>query len=52
MPLNHNSIYAELTDCHFKLIGKIVVEWSNIEFLLGVVDSRINRVRKGVIFSE
>jgi hypothetical protein len=41
MPLNHTSIYAELTDNHFKLIGKIVVEWSNIEFLLGVLLSRL-----------
>jgi hypothetical protein len=41
MPLNHNSIYAELTDSHFKLIGKIVVEWSNIEFLLGVLLSKL-----------
>lgn len=41
MPLNHSSIYAELTDEHFKSIGKIVVEWSNIEFLLGKLLSRL-----------
>lgn len=41
MPLNHTSIYAELTDEHFKSIGRIVVEWSNIEFLLGVLLSRL-----------
>lgn len=41
MPLNHVSIYSELTDEHFKSIGKIVVEWSNIEFLLGVLLSRL-----------
>jgi len=41
MPLNHTSQYAELTDNHFKAIGKITVEWSNIEFLLGVLLSRL-----------
>lgn len=41
MPLNHSSKCAELTDVHFKTIGKIVVEWSNIEFLLGVILSRL-----------
>jgi hypothetical protein len=41
MPLNHTSQYAELTDEHFTAIGKIVVEWSNIEFLLGVLLSRL-----------
>lgn len=41
MPLNHASIYSELTDRHFSQIGKIVVECSNIEFLLGVLLSKI-----------
>lgn len=41
MPLNHVSKYSELTDPQFKLIGRLVVEWSNIEFLLGVVLSRL-----------
>ena len=35
MSLNHASKNTELTDEHFKSIGKIMVEWSNIEFLLG-----------------
>lgn len=41
MPLNHSSQYAELTDKHFKSIGRLTVEWSNIEFLLGVLLSRL-----------
>ena len=39
--LNHSSKYAELTDEQFLIIGKIVVEFSNMEFLLGVVASRL-----------
>ena len=41
MPLNHTSKYAELTEEQFALIGRVVVEWSNIEFLLGVLLSRL-----------
>jgi len=41
MPLNHTSIYADLREEHYIAIGKIVVEWSNIEFLLGVLLSRL-----------
>ena len=41
MPLNHTSQYAELTEEHFQAIGKLTVEWSNIEFLLGVLLSRL-----------
>lgn len=41
MPLNHTSKYAELTDEQFALIGRLVVEWSNIEFLLGILLSRL-----------
>ena len=41
MPLNHTSIYSELTDEHFTTIGKIVVEWSNIESLICVLLSRL-----------
>ena len=41
MPLNHNSKYSELTDQQFILIGKIVIEFSNIEFLLGLLLTRI-----------
>lgn len=39
--LNHSSKYTELTDEQFLIIGKIVVEFSNMEFLLGVVASRL-----------
>lgn len=41
MPLNHSSQYAELTDEHFRAIGKLTVEWSNIEFLLGELLARL-----------
>ena len=41
MPLNHSSKFSELTDEHFKLIGKITVEWSNIELLLRVLLARL-----------
>ncbi|WP_444898991.1 hypothetical protein ACJJIX_11725 [Microbulbifer sp. VAAC004] len=41
MPLNHLSTYAQLTDDQFTIIGKIVVEWSNIEVLLGQLLSRL-----------
>lgn len=41
MPLNHSSIYAELTEKHFNLIGRFVIEWSNIEHLLRVVLTRL-----------
>ena len=41
MPLNHSSQYSELTNEHFQAIGKLTVEWSNIEFLLGVLLSRL-----------
>jgi hypothetical protein len=41
MPLNHTSEYAELTNEQFALIGRLVIEWSNIEFLLGVLLSRL-----------
>lgn len=41
MPLNHTSQFAELTDNQFLLIGKLAVEFSNIEFLLSAVLSRL-----------
>lgn len=41
MPLNHTSQFAELTDQQFELIGKIVVEWANIEFLQKLILSRL-----------
>ena len=34
MSLNHATQSSQLTDEHFKAIGKLVVEWANIEFLL------------------
>lgn len=41
MPLNHTSQFSELTDEQFKLIGQVVVEWSNIEFLQKMILSRL-----------
>ena len=41
MPLNHSSRFAELTDDQFKLIGRVVVEWANIEFLQKCILSRL-----------
>lgn len=41
MPINHANKYAELTDDQFLLIGKIVVEFSNIDFLLGNLLTRL-----------
>lgn len=41
MALNHTSQYAELTDEQFKIIGKIVIEWSNIEFVQKLILSRL-----------
>ena len=43
MPINHSSSYAELTPRQFEAVGRLVVEWSNIEFLLGVLLSRLLR---------
>ena len=41
MPLNHVSRYSELTDYQYMALGKVVVEWANIEFLLGVLLGRL-----------
>jgi len=41
LPLNHITQYSELTARQFEVIGRLVVEWSNIEFLLGVLLSRL-----------
>jgi len=41
MPLNHTSQFAELTDEQFKLIGKIVVEWANVEFMQKTILSKL-----------
>lgn len=42
MPLNHQNQYTQLTEAHFQAIGKIVVEWSNIEYLLGFILRRLS----------
>lgn len=39
--ISHTSKYTELTDEQLKLLGTITVEWSNVEFLLGVMLSRL-----------
>ena len=41
MPLNHLSKYTELTDKQFILIGKLTIEFSNVEFLLSKILSRL-----------
>lgn len=41
MPLNHSSQYAQLTPKQFEAIGRLVIEWSNIEVLLGAILSRL-----------
>jgi hypothetical protein len=41
MPLNHSSEFADLTDDQYILIGKIIIEFSNLEFLLGNLLSRL-----------
>ena len=41
MSLNHLNKYSELTDEQFILIGKIVVEFSNIDFSLDVILCRL-----------
>lgn len=41
MPLNHSSQYAQLTDRQFELLGRVVVEWANLEFLLGRLLNRL-----------
>lgn len=43
MPLNHTSSYAELTSEQYAAIGRLVVEWSNIEYQLSVLLSRLLR---------
>jgi len=34
MSLNHSSKYAQLTKDQFEIIGKVVIEFSNIDFCL------------------
>jgi hypothetical protein len=41
MPLNHTPKYAQLTDRQFELLGRVVVEWANLEFLLGCLLNRL-----------
>jgi len=41
MSLNHTSQFAQLTETQFASIGRIVVEWANIEFLCKQVLSRL-----------
>ena len=43
MPLNHGNQYSDLTDVQYSAIGRVVVEWSNVEYLLSVVLSRLLR---------
>ena len=43
MPLNHSSEYADLTDDQYAAIGRVVVEWSNIEYLFSLLLSRLLR---------
>lgn len=41
MPLNHTSRFSDLTEAQYLAIGKYVVEWSNVEHLLGVLLGRL-----------
>jgi len=41
MPLNHTSQHSELTEDQYAALGKAVVEWANIEELLGAVVGRL-----------
>jgi hypothetical protein len=41
MSLNHTSEFSDLTESQYTALGKLVVEWANIEFLLGVILGRL-----------
>jgi len=41
VPLNHASQYSALTEAQYAFIGRAVVEWANVEFLLGTVLARL-----------
>jgi hypothetical protein len=41
VPLNHASKYSALTDAQYAAIGRAVVEWANVELLLGVLLARL-----------
>lgn len=41
MPINHSSQFSDMTDEQYTLIGKIIVEFSNLDFLLGQLLCRL-----------
>lgn len=41
MPINHATPFADLTETQYSALGKVVVEWANVEYLLGVLLSRL-----------
>ena len=41
MPVNHYTKYNELPDHHYSLIGKVMVEFSNIDTLLSILLTRL-----------
>jgi hypothetical protein len=41
VPLNHTSRYSDLTEAQYAALGKAVVEWANVEYLLGVLLGRL-----------
>jgi hypothetical protein len=41
MPINHGSKFNELSDHQYTLIGKIIVEFSNVDTLLGILLTRL-----------
>jgi hypothetical protein len=41
LPINHSSTFSDLTEAQYAALGKTVVEWANVEFLLGVLLSRL-----------
>lgn len=43
MPLNHASTNADLTPRQFEVVGRLIVEWSNVEHLIGSILGRLLR---------
>ncbi|MDO6803928.1 hypothetical protein Q4595_15870 [Wenyingzhuangia sp. 1_MG-2023] len=41
MPINHTSKRSQLTSKQFELIGKLMVEFSNLDYLLGTLLNRL-----------
>lgn len=41
MPLNHTSKFSELTAKQFELVGKLLIEFSNLDYLIGVLLNRL-----------